>query len=108
MYQLDLRVEVARSPVRRLCALVLNLPSDSETAEACEHWHKPRKFDMDATVIEYLHAQFMQQRRSAGDKSRHKPFQFPRPWERIAQARQRRRPTRDANEIKRFFQRGGR
>lgn len=85
--------------------MVLNLPSDSETAEACEHWHKPRRFELDVTAIEYLHAQFMQQRASAGDKTKHKPFRIPRPWERIAQTA--RRPTTDAQEIKRFFQRAG-
>ena len=74
--------------------MVLNLPSDSETAEACEHWHKPRRFELDVTAIEYLHAQFMQQRASAGDKTKHKPFRIPR-------------PTTDAQEIKRFFQRAG-
>jgi hypothetical protein len=79
-------------------ALVLNLPAESATAQACgESWQLSDEFG--ASTVEMLHAVWQELRALRGDKSvkGEKRLRIPRPW------RDAPKPTRDSEQIKRFF-----
>ena len=80
---------------------MLHLPADSATAQATGTWSE--RTELAAVQAELLHGLILNLRAVHGDKKVQfvKPLRVPRPWDN--QPGPARKPTRDADAIRRFF-----